>query len=108
MCIRLRPNLFGPSLGRKFGVLYDDYVKGRFVSARAINKKEEEVVLHTQEAWGSSPYAPTIFFNNLAGLTILPDPKIVQNDVQIERLSFWQAVVFFPEIFALIFRRLAG
>ena len=61
MCIRLRPNLFGPSLGRKFGVLYDDYVKGRFVSARAINKKEEEVVLHTQEPGVRVPTRPPFF-----------------------------------------------
>jgi hypothetical protein len=57
MCIRFRPNLFGRSFGRKFGVLYDDYVKNRVVSGCAINKKDEEVVLHTQEAWGSSPSA---------------------------------------------------
>jgi hypothetical protein len=65
MCIRFRPNVFGRSFGRKFGVLYDDYAKGRFVSGCAINKEDEEVVLHTQEAWGSSPYAPTIKINKL-------------------------------------------
>src|SRR5271169_4393191 len=48
-CIRFRPNVFGRSFGRKIGVLYDDYVKNRFVSGYAINKNEEEVVLHTQE-----------------------------------------------------------
>src|SRR5580693_3536894 len=63
--IRFRPNRFGRSFGRKFGVLYDDYVNYRFVSGCAINKKDEEVVLHTQEAWGSSPYAPTIKINKL-------------------------------------------
>ena len=51
----------GRSLGRKSGVLYDDYVKNRFVSGCAINKKDQEVVLHTQEVRGSSPCAPTIF-----------------------------------------------
>jgi hypothetical protein len=61
-----RPNLFGRSFGRKLGVLYDAYVKYEFVSACAINKKEEEVVLHTQEVTGSSPVAPTIRINNLA------------------------------------------
>src|ERR1019366_8436161 len=65
MCIRFRPNCFGRSFGRKYGALYDDYVEDRFVSGCAINKKEEGVVLHTQEAWGSSPYAPTIKINNL-------------------------------------------
>ena len=55
-----RPNRFGRSFGRKLGVLYDDYVKDVFVSACAINKKEREVVLHTQEVTGSSPVAPTI------------------------------------------------
>ena len=59
MCIYFRPNFFGRSFGRKFGVLYDDYVKDMFVSACAINKIEEEVVLHTQELTGSSPVAPT-------------------------------------------------
>ena len=63
--IRFRPNRFGRSFGRKLGVLYDDYVKNRVVSGCAVNKKDEEVVLHTQEAWGSSPYAPTIKINNL-------------------------------------------
>ena len=58
--IRFRPNRFGRSFGRKFGVLYDDYVNYRFVSGCAINKKDEEVVLHTQEVTGSSPVAPTI------------------------------------------------
>jgi hypothetical protein len=57
MCIRFRPNLFGRSFGRKLGGLYDDYVKNRFVSGCAINKMEGEVVLHTQEALGSSPSA---------------------------------------------------
>ena len=65
MCIRFRPNRFGRSFGRKLGALYDDYVKDRFVSGCAINKKEEEVVLHTQEVTGSSPVAPTIRINNL-------------------------------------------
>jgi hypothetical protein len=31
----------------------------------AVQSKDEEVVLHTQEAWGSSPYAPTIKINKL-------------------------------------------
>ena len=62
MCIRFRPNVFGRSFGRKFGVLYDDYVKNRFVSGCAINKMDEEVVLHTQEVIGSSPVAPTIIW----------------------------------------------
>ena len=65
MCIYFRPNFFGRSFGRKFGVLYDDYVKDVFVSACAINKMEEEVVLHTQEVTGSSPVAPTISFQEL-------------------------------------------
>jgi hypothetical protein len=60
MCSFFRPNRFGRSFGRKLGVLYDDYVKDVFVSAFAINKKEGEVVLHTQEVTGSSPVAPTI------------------------------------------------
>ena len=59
-----RPNLFGRSFGRKLGVLYDDYVKDVFVSACGINKREDDIVLHTQEAWGSSPYAPTTFVFN--------------------------------------------
>ena len=57
---RFRPNRFGRSFGRKFGVLYDDYAKNRFVSGCAIYKKEQEVVLHTQEVTGSSPVAPTM------------------------------------------------
>jgi hypothetical protein len=65
MCIRFRPNRFGRSFGRKLGVLYDDYVNNRFVSDCAINKKDQEVVLHTQEVTGSSPVAPTIKINNL-------------------------------------------
>ena len=65
MRITFRPNLFGRSFGRKLGVLYDDYVKNRFVRGCAINKKNEEVVLHTQEVTGSSPVAPTIRINNL-------------------------------------------
>ena len=65
MRITFRPNLFGRSFGRKLGVLYDDYVKDVFVSACAINKREDDIVLHTQEAWGSSPYAPTIKINSL-------------------------------------------
>jgi hypothetical protein len=65
MCIRFRPKRSGRSFGRKLGVLYDDYVKNSIVSGCAINKKEEEIVLHTQEAWGSSPYAPTIKINKL-------------------------------------------
>jgi hypothetical protein len=60
MCIRFRPNRFGRSFGRKLGGLYDDYVKGRFVSGCAINKMDEEVVLHTQEVKDSSP-DPTVF-----------------------------------------------
>ena len=58
--IRFRPNRYGRSFGRKLGFLYDDYVENTFVSGSAINKKEEEVVLHTQEVRGSSPCAPTI------------------------------------------------
>ena len=65
MCIRFRPNRFGRSFGRKLGVLYDDYVNNRFVSGCAINKKGEEVMLHTQEVTGSSPVAPTISFQEL-------------------------------------------
>jgi hypothetical protein len=49
MRITFRPNLFGRSFGRKLGVLYDDYVKDVFVSACAINKREDDIVLHTQE-----------------------------------------------------------
>ena len=60
-----RPNRFGRSFGRKLGVLYDDYVKDVPGSACAINKMEEDVVLHTQEVTGSSPVAPTIRINNL-------------------------------------------
>ena len=63
--IRFRPNRFGRSFGRKLGVLYDDYVKNRFVSGCAINKIDEEVVLHTQEVTGSSPVAPTIHSKSL-------------------------------------------
>ena len=62
MRITFRPNLFGRSFGRKLGVLYDDYVKDVFVSACGINKKEDDIVLHTQEVTGSSPVAPTTFF----------------------------------------------
>jgi hypothetical protein len=40
--------LFG-RFGRKLGGLYDDNVKDVSGSACAINKMEEEVVLHTQE-----------------------------------------------------------
>ncbi len=65
MCILFRPNFFGRSLGRKIGVLYDDYVNNVSGSACAINKREEEVVLHTQEVRGSSPCAPTIRVNKL-------------------------------------------
>src|ERR1035438_925054 len=70
MCIRFRPNRLGRSFGRKLGGLYDDYVKGRFVSGCAINKKDEEVVLHTQEVTGSSPVAPTIKINNLRSILV--------------------------------------
>ena len=45
--------------------MYDDYVSNRFVSGCAVNKKEEEVVLHTQEVTGSSPVAPTIRINDI-------------------------------------------
>src|ERR1017187_4836808 len=65
MRITFRPNLFGRSFGRKLGVLYDDYVKDVFVSACGINKREDDIVLHTQEVTGSSPVAPTIRINNL-------------------------------------------
>jgi hypothetical protein len=58
--IRFRPNRFGRSFGRKFGVLYDDYVKNRFVNGCAINKKDQEVVLHTQEAWVRVPTRPPL------------------------------------------------
>ena len=44
--IRFRPNRFGRSFGRKFGSLSDDYVKKRFVSGCAINKKEEGSASH--------------------------------------------------------------
>jgi hypothetical protein len=60
--IRFRPNRFGRSFGRKFGVLYDDYVKNRFVSGCAINKMGEEVVLYTQEVHSSSLCAPTTLY----------------------------------------------
>jgi hypothetical protein len=60
MRITFRPNLFGRSFGRKLGVLYDDYVKDVSVSACGINKREDDIVLHTQEVTGSSPVAPTI------------------------------------------------
>src|ERR1700730_8252256 len=65
MRITIRPNLFGRSFGRKLGVLYDDYVKDVFVSACAINKREDDIVLHTQEVAGSSPAAPTIEIKRL-------------------------------------------
>ena len=65
MSITFRPNLFGRSFGRKLGVLYDDYVKDVFVSACGINKREDDIVLHTQEVTGSSPVAPTIYFQRL-------------------------------------------
>src|ERR1017187_1095063 len=68
-----RPNRFGRSFGRKLGVLYDDYVENRFVSGCAINKEEEEVVLHTQEVTGSSPVAPTIFFHRLTKPSRCPE-----------------------------------
>jgi hypothetical protein len=65
MRITFPPNPFGRSFGRKLGVLYDDYVKDVFVSGCAINIKQGDIVLHTQEAWGSSPYAPTIRINEI-------------------------------------------
>src|ERR1017187_9796789 len=65
MRITFRPNLFGRSFGRKLGVLYDDYVKDVFVSACGINKREDDIVLHTQEVTGSSPVAPTIRINDI-------------------------------------------
>jgi hypothetical protein len=46
--------------GRKLGILYDDYTKEVSGSACAINKMENDIVLHTQEVTGSSPVAPTI------------------------------------------------
>ena len=49
MRITFRPNRFGRSLGRKIGDLYDDYVKEVFVSACAINKRQVDIVLHTQD-----------------------------------------------------------
>jgi hypothetical protein len=55
-----RPNKFGRSFGRKFGGLYDDYVKNVSVSACAINKTEEHSLPYKQEVRGSSPRAPTI------------------------------------------------
>jgi hypothetical protein len=63
-----RPNLFGRRFGWKLGVVYDDYVKDLSGSACAIDKMEEEVVLHTQEVHGSSPCAPTTSFRGLRGL----------------------------------------
>ena len=63
--VSCRPNRFGRSFGRKFGVLYDDYVNGVFVSACVINKMEDDIVLHTQEVTGSSPVAPTIRINDI-------------------------------------------
>src|ERR1035437_2763732 len=66
MRITFRPNRLGRIFGRKLGVLYDDYVKDVFVSACGINKREDDIVLHTQEVTGSSPVAPTIRINNLA------------------------------------------
>src|SRR5437588_621192 len=65
MRITFRPNLFGRSFGRKLGVLCDDYVKDVFVSACVINKREDDIVLHTQEVTGSSPVAPTIHFRKI-------------------------------------------
>ena len=59
MRITFRPNLFGRSFGRKIGDLYDDYVKEVFVSACAINKKEVDIVLDTQEVRDSSSLRPT-------------------------------------------------
>ena len=61
VCIGMPPNSFGRCFGRKLGVLYDDYVEDVSGSTCTINKMGKEVVLHTQEAWGSSPYAPTTF-----------------------------------------------
>ena len=55
-----RPKSVGRSVGRKFGVLYDDYVKYVFVTALGFNKADKSIVLHTQEVTGSSPVAPTI------------------------------------------------
>jgi len=49
MRITFRPNRFGRSFGRKIGDLYDDYVKEVFVSACAINKRQVDIVLHTQD-----------------------------------------------------------
>ena len=45
--------------------MYDDYVKNRFVGGCKVNKKDEEVMLHTQEVTGSSPVAPTIRINDI-------------------------------------------
>jgi len=64
-CISFPPKPGWAEFGRKLGGLYDDNVKDVSGSACAINKMEEEVVLHTQEVTGSSPVAPTIIFNNL-------------------------------------------
>jgi hypothetical protein len=72
MRITFRPNRFGRSFGRKIGDLYDDYVKEVFVSACAINKRQVDIVLHTQEAWGSSPYAPTIKINKIRTILLTP------------------------------------
>ena len=60
-----RPKPVGRWVGRKFGVLYDNYVNYVILNACAFNKTSKSIVLHTQEVTGSSPVAPTIRINNL-------------------------------------------
>ena len=60
-----RPKLVGRPVGRKFGFLYDEYVKYAILSACVVNKADKSMVLHTQEAHGSSPCAPTIRINKI-------------------------------------------
>ena len=59
-CSCFRPKLVGRPVGRKFGFLYDEYVKYVVLSACVVKKADKSIVLHTQEVHGSSPCAPTM------------------------------------------------
>ena len=60
-----RPKSVGRCVGRKSGVLYDEYVKYEILNACGFNKTDKSIVLHTQEGHGSSPCAPTIRINDI-------------------------------------------
>jgi hypothetical protein len=56
-----RPNLFGRSFGRKFGVLYDDYVKNTFVSGCAIKKRKRRWYFKRRRPEVQVPTRPPFF-----------------------------------------------